>query len=253
VLLARRSTRSTRSPSAIITTTATRGGRRLASPLTKTRRPSRRGAVMSPVRRSTGATCRGRPHHRPLATLKCRHRRASRRRLGATRPWARAHDRRLVPPERTSGRSVLVGCPAGRVPPRCRDPPRRSEEWPTSACQLYDGSDRPDSDSLQRRRSRGRLSDSASTPSVPPMVEPSTALRRLQSLLIRGGGAPDVHVALVAGRGHGLTPTVAEVGGSAPERAGRVLPLLRRQAEVEQPSRWRARSAQPSSRRGRNA
>jgi hypothetical protein len=31
------------------------------------------------------------------------------------------------------------------------DPPRRTEEWPASALQLYDGSDRPDFDSLQRR------------------------------------------------------------------------------------------------------
>jgi hypothetical protein len=58
-----------------------------------------------------------------------------------------------------------------------------------SVRQIYDGSDRLDSDSLQRRRSRGRSSDSASTPSAVPVVEPSTAPRRLQSLLIRGGGA----------------------------------------------------------------
>jgi hypothetical protein len=60
-----------------------------------------------------------------------------------------------------------------------------------SARQLYDGSDCPDSDSLQRRRSRGRSSDSASTPSV-QQAEPSAAPWRLQSLLIRGGGASDV-------------------------------------------------------------
>jgi hypothetical protein len=38
-----------------------------------------------------------------------------------------------------------------RSTPRQADPPRRSEERPVSACQLYDGSDRLDSDSLQRR------------------------------------------------------------------------------------------------------
>jgi hypothetical protein len=86
--------------------------------------------------------------------------------------------------------------------------------------QLYDGSDRPNSDSLQKRWSRGRWSDSASTPSAPPAVELSVAPRRLQSFLIRGGGAPDVHVSLVAGGGHGPTPAVAQAGGTAPELMG---------------------------------
>jgi hypothetical protein len=66
-------------------------------------------------------------------------------------------------------------------------------------CQLYDGSNRPDSDSLQRLQSWGRSSDSASTSSAPPVAEPSATSRRLQSLLIWGGGAPDVHVFLFAG------------------------------------------------------
>jgi hypothetical protein len=82
-----------------------------------------------------------------------------------------------------------------------------------SAHQLYDGSVRPDSGSLQRRRSRGRSSDSGSTPSVLP--------RRLQSLLIWGGGAPDVHVSLVAGEGHDPDPAVAVAGGTAPDRMGK--------------------------------
>jgi putative hemolysin len=72
------------------------------------------------VRRSTGATCRGHPRRRLPEALKCRHH-ANRRRLGTTRPWARAHARRLPPPERTSGRSSLVWCPAGRVPPSRKD------------------------------------------------------------------------------------------------------------------------------------
>jgi hypothetical protein len=46
------------------------------------------------------------------------------------------------------------------------------------------------------------------------------ASRRLQSLLIRGGGASNVHVSLVAGRGQGSLPTVAEARGSAPEQLG---------------------------------
>jgi hypothetical protein len=85
-----------------------------------------------------------------------------------------------------------------RLAPRQADPPRRSEERPSPAHQLYDGSERPDSDTLQRSRSRGRSPDSASTPSAPPVAEPSAAQRPLQSLLIRGSGAPEVHVSLVA-------------------------------------------------------
>jgi hypothetical protein len=108
-----------------------------------------------------------------------------------------------------------------RAPPRQADPPppRRSEERAAPVRQLYDGSDRPDSDSLQRRQSRVKSTDSASTPSAPQAVDSSAAPRRLQSLLIRGGGAPDIHVSLVAGGGHGPTPVIAEVGGSGPERS----------------------------------
>jgi hypothetical protein len=107
-----------------------------------------------------------------------------------------------------------------RPAPRQVGPPRRSEERPASARQLYDGSDRPDSDSLQRRRPRGRLSDSASTPSAPPVAEQSAIPRCLQSLLIRGGRALDVHVSLVAGGGHSSASVVAEAGGIAPECTG---------------------------------
>jgi hypothetical protein len=71
-----------------------------------------------------------------------------------------------------------------------------------------------------RRRSRGRSSDSTSTPSVPPVVEPSTAPRRLQLLLIRGGGAPGVHVSLVTGGGYGPTLAIAETGGVSPRESG---------------------------------
>jgi hypothetical protein len=54
-----------------------------------------------------------------------------------------------------------------RAPPHQADPPRQSEERPAPVRQLFDGSDCPDSDSLQRRRSRARSTDSASTLSVP--------------------------------------------------------------------------------------
>jgi hypothetical protein len=97
-----------------------------------------------------------------------------------------------------------------RAAPRQADPTRRSEECPTPVRQLYDGSDRPDSDSLQRCRSRVRSTASVSTPSMPPAVDSGAALRRLQSLLVQGGGASDVHV----------SPAATEAGGSAPEQSG---------------------------------
>jgi hypothetical protein len=197
---------------------------------------------MSPAPRSTGATCRGRPHHRCPVAFKCR-RRADRGRRGATRLWARAHVRRLTRVGQRSARSRT----ASRA-----DPPRRSEERSVSVCQLYDGSDRPDSDSLQRRWSQGRSSDSASTPSAPQAAEWSATLRHLQSLLIQGGGAPDVHVSLVAGEGHGPTLAVVEAGGSASEQMGRMLTPWRRRVEAKQLPRRRAPSAQPSSRWARS-
>jgi hypothetical protein len=92
-----------------------------------------------------------------------------------------------------------------------------------SVCQLYDGSDLLDSDFRQRRRSRGRSSDSMSTPSTLPMAEPSIAPRRLQLLLIWGGGAPDVHVPLIADGGHGSSPAIAEPEGQPPSGWGRML------------------------------
>jgi hypothetical protein len=107
-----------------------------------------------------------------------------------------------------------------RSAPHQAKPPRRSEERPASARKLYDASDRPDSDSLHRRRSRGQSSDSASKSSALQAAESGATPRRLQSLLIRVGGAPNVHVSVITGGSHGPTPAVSEVGGSAPERAG---------------------------------
>jgi hypothetical protein len=87
----------------------------------KTRRLSHRGAATLPVRRSTGAKCRGRPRRRLPTTPKCR-RRDSHRRPRATRLWARARDKLLALPERTSGRSALAWRPAKWVPPSRREP-----------------------------------------------------------------------------------------------------------------------------------
>jgi hypothetical protein len=52
------------------------------------------------------------------------------------------------------------------------------------------------------------------------VAEISAAPRRLQSLLIWGGGAPDVHMSLVAGGGQGPAPIAAEAGGIALEHMG---------------------------------
>jgi hypothetical protein len=57
-------------------------------------------------------------------------------------------------------------------------------------------------------------------PSAPQAVESGAAPRRLQSLLMRGGRAPNVHVSLVTDGGHDPTPAVVVAGGSAPELAG---------------------------------
>jgi hypothetical protein len=59
-----------------------------------------------------------------------------------------------------------------------------------------------------------------STPSTVPMVETSAAPRRLQSLLIRGGEAPDVHVPLIARGGRGPSPAITEARGAAPKQMG---------------------------------
>jgi hypothetical protein len=180
---------------------------------------------MLPMRRSTRATCRGRPRCRHLAAPKC-HCRAGHGRRGDKTMGSSS--RQAASPARVEQQSVRsraapsgTGAPESqRSAPRQAGPLRRSEERSVSARQLYDGSDRPDSDSLQRRRSRGRSLDSGMTPSMPPVAEPSAAPRRLQSLLIRGGRALDVHMSLVARGGQGPSPIAAEARGIAPERMG---------------------------------
>jgi hypothetical protein len=190
----------------------------------RTRHPSRLGAVTSLARRLIGAICRGRPRHPCPAALNVVVAPAA----GGEARQDRGHEHTPVaPPIRedqrmTRSRATPSGTGATeshRAAPRQADPPRRSKERSLSARQIYDGSERPDSNSLQRRRSRGRSSDLASTLIVPPVAEPSAAPRRLQSLLIRGGGAPEIHVSLVASGGPGSSPAVVEPGGSSSERA----------------------------------
>jgi hypothetical protein len=68
-------------------------------------------------------------------------------------------DQRTVRPRVASSGPGATGSQSAA--PRQAEPPRRSEERPTPARQLYDGSDHPDFDSLQRRRSRAKSMDSA--------------------------------------------------------------------------------------------
>jgi hypothetical protein len=114
----------------------------------------------------------------------------------------------------------LSALEAWRDLPRRVDPPRWSEERTTPSRHLFDGSDRLDSDSLQRLRSRARSTGSTLTSSAPQDADSGAAPWRLQSLIIRGGGAPNVQVSLAVGKGQGLTTAVAEVGRSAPEQPG---------------------------------
>jgi hypothetical protein len=93
-----------------------------------------------------------------------------------------------------------------------------------SVRQLYDGSDRPDSDSLERHRSRGRSSDSVSTPSAPPTAEPSAAPRCLQSLLIQGGGAQMFMCPLSQEGAMGQTRPLQRPEEQPPSGRGRTLP-----------------------------
>jgi hypothetical protein len=69
--------------------------------------------------------------------------------------------------------------------------------------------------------------------SAPQAAKPGAAPQRLQSLLIRGGGAPDVHVSLVTSDGHGPIPAVAEAGGQPPSERGSELLPLRQRTEAE--------------------
>jgi hypothetical protein len=73
---------------------------------------------------------------------------------------------------------------ARRDPPHQADLPKRSEEQVTPCRHIFNGSNRPDSDSLQRRPSWVKSTGSASTPSAPQEVDSGVAPRRLQSLII---------------------------------------------------------------------
>jgi hypothetical protein len=95
--------------------------------------------------------------------------------------------------------------------------PRRPEEHGPSPRHLFNDSDRPDRDSLKRCPSRARLTTPALTPNAPQGADLGATPRRLQSLIIWGGGALNVHVSLPVGGGQGPAFDVAEVGRTTPE------------------------------------
>jgi hypothetical protein len=104
--------------------------------------------------------------------------------------------------------------------PRRDDPPRWPVEHEPSPHHLFDSSDRQDADSLQRRSLRARSTMPASTPSVPQGASTSIPSQSLQSLVIRGGGALDVHVPLSVSGSQGPASNAAEVGRTAPVQLG---------------------------------
>jgi hypothetical protein len=224
------------------------------------RRPSHHGAAMSPAPRLTGATCQGHPRLRRSMVPRDRCRSGLGRR-GATRLCGRARVRRLPLPEWVFGRTAPVQRLAGWALPSRQDlrlvksiPPGDWRSVLVPVHQLYDGSDRPDSDSLQRRRSRGRSSDSTSTPSAVPVVDPSTAPQCLQSLLIRGGGCS---CAPYRRRGPSSNPDRSGGRRDSPKRMGENVAVVEAADRAEKrPRQWtqvapypsRARSALPLSR-----
>jgi hypothetical protein len=123
--------------------------------------------------------------------------------------------------QRVTHSHMMLGSPGAsevrRDPPRQDDPPRMPVEHKPSPHHLFDGFDRPNTDSLQRRPSRARSTTPTLTLSVPQGVDTSAVPQRLQSLVIRGGGAPDVHVPLSAGGSQRPTSDAAEVGRTASE------------------------------------
>jgi hypothetical protein len=225
----------------------------VASPPTKTRHRSCRGAATYPARWWTGATCRGRPRRRLPAPPKCRHR-VGRRRPRVTKMWARARDKQLALPERTNGRSM------GRAP--------------LSRRKL-----RPAKLTRQGGRRSGQLPPaSSSTVPTTPTWTPCRGIglgrsrrtrrqcraRRRRQILAPPRGACSCYLSVVAEPRTFMSPSSPvrakdqpwpsqRSEDQPPSGRGSVLPPLRRRIEAEQPSSWRAPNVQPPSRACRNA
>jgi hypothetical protein len=228
------------------------------SPPMKTRRRSRRGAATSPARQSTGATCQGRPRRRLPMALKCRHRGVHMRPC-VTRMWARARDKQLALPVRTSGQSALAWRPAGQVPPSHREPhpamltPRGGRRSGRLAPAIFTmaptaptwtpcrGAGRGGSRRTWRRHRAHRRQWSLASP------------RGACSRYLSGAVEPRTSMfpSSPAGAKDQLRPS-QRPEGQPPSGRGSVLPPLRQRTEAEQPPSS-ARSVQPPSRARRAA
>jgi hypothetical protein len=116
--------------------------------------------------------------------------------------------------------------PSGMDPSERKDPRlvkpipregRRSGRHPPASS---DGSDHRDSDSLQRRQSRGRSLDSASTPSAPSVAEPSAAPRRLAVFAYLGRRSPGCSCVPCHRRGPRFDPGYRGGRGVSPRANG---------------------------------
>jgi hypothetical protein len=118
--------------------------------------------------------------------------------------------------QRVSRSHTVPGGPGAfegrRDPTQWNDLPKQPAEHQPSPRHLINGSDRPDADSLKRRLSKARSTPPASTLSAPQGADTSAHPRRLQSLIIRGCGAPYVHVPLSAGGSQGPASDAMEAG-----------------------------------------
>jgi hypothetical protein len=122
---------------------------------------------MSPAWWLTGAICRGRPRLPPRAaevsSSRCPQSASCDKNVGSTSRQAPRPARENQRTAYTRPEPSRIGVTGSQSAAPCEaDPSRQSEERPAPARQLYDDSNYPYSDSLQRPRSRGKSSDSMS-------------------------------------------------------------------------------------------
>jgi hypothetical protein len=159
------------------------------------------------------------------------------------------------PAQRTRGRSALARCPAGRAPPRCKDP-RPAKPTPR------DG----------RRSGRRPLASFTTAPTVPTLTPCrdvdrgggrrtqcrhrarrwrwSLVLPRITySHYLSGPAGPRMFTCPLLRAGAAIQPEPSQRLGAQPlSERGSVLPPSRRRSKAGQPPSWLARSAQLPSR-----
>jgi hypothetical protein len=197
---------------------------RPTSPLMMICHRRRRGVGMSRAWTSNGAACPGRPIFAApggggeldaaVGAGPSRERRGLQLAVGGPpRPGGSKGDPLLGGPwwfMRLRGR---------RDPPHRDDLPRRSTERDSSSRHSFNDVEHPDSDSLRRHSSsKARSTPPASAPSVPQGGNTSIPQRRLQSLVLRGGGVLAVQVPLSAGGSQETPLGAAAAGRAAPSR-----------------------------------